>query len=814
MLKRVLSMCLCLMLVLGTLGSITLTASAATVSETVKWSEDFTNATATQQNGTRYVAFNNKTTSLKDANGYEVFTQDGTPTALNVKYYATYLEEVDGNKMLHYNPTDTATASGGFTGYRAYGTKHGGNGSDSSNKSGFNVTTLRNAGFTTSGAWNFSFDLKPVNQNFSLKIVSYGAGTRTLVTYDNGALKVLNDGTSVPLANNEWYKVAFAADGSGNIEVYVNGKKVAEENHNSWKESAFLWFSFGQISGTIGEWCLDNFKVSDNASGFYGTGSAFDATVTTTNAELEIKDTASNNGTTSTVVIPEDAAGTLSAEAFLDTLSYGFANENDIIVELYTADGDAVEEPAETMMSNVDKMVVSTGYATREYEIFVEQNTFVSSSYAVSHSDKTISGVVKNIKVADFLDALSAIEGATLKVMNGGRELTDDDAVTDGATLVSTYSGNTYTYSINFKKYWEEDFSVISNVSGGYNFNGAGVLKDVDGVALFDSWSRLVYRTSTDEATMFYLTKRTGEATYDTVDYTKNGVDSGFYNNGVYGGAFRSFFRNFVLESDPDVYVKGLLKHTLKSNGKGSGSAVTTSGAYNLEFAFKPETDYTNVEFSFKGIKTDNTDFSYFTYDKGAYKAFGQTLDLSSAVADSNGFYNFKIEYLGNGISNVYANDVKVGSNLVGGADVGAVAFEIVSYSTGTDLYVDNIDMYPVVYEAPASTTAVALYKDSVDAANVVTDNADLNAATKYIAKADITCYEASLPVMLMIASYSNGALNKVVCSPRTFAYGDTTDANPLTAEIDKSYVDDADRLCVFLWNGTSLKPYNFIEIK
>lgn len=809
MLKRVLSMCLCLMLVLGTLGSITLTASAATVSENVKWNEDFTGATGTTNtsfnpDATRQLAFNQQYEWLSGDDSYKVFARYSYGTS-NTNTFAAYLETIDGNTMLHYNPTVAADTGNSISFLRTFGTGHAGKDTSSTASFKYSDLTAEGSNYATSGAWNFSFDFKPVNHNTGILIQSFLSDNdvKALFNYADGAVKLLNNSTTVALAANEWHRVAFAADGTGKIEAYINGKKVAEQNvAGYWSKLTLLWIQLNKVNGTIGEWYIDNFKVSDQTSGFVGTGSAFDATVTTSNAELQIKDTASKSGATSTIVIPEYVASELSAEDFVDSLSYGFSNAAAV---LYDADGEELDDYSSTVMNDVDKMVVSTGYATREYEIFVEQDTFVSSSYAVSHSDKTVSGVVKNVKVAEFLDAFSPIVGAELKVVNGETELTDEDGVTDGATLVATYSGNTYTYAINFKKYWSEDFSLAAgNIT--HSTNG---MKYSDQTLVFDSKSSRILVTATDEAPVGYkYFADTGNVFSGTFEY----LGSGYYNTGVYTGQMRHYLKGLkhANNQQDDIYVTTTLNHTLKSNG----SPITTSGAYNLEFDFKPVVDYTNFKLDVVGVEEDATVATYLTYDKGAYKAFGQTLDLSSAVADSNGFYNFKIEYLGNGMSNVYVGDTKVGSNLVGGADIDTISFSIRAEDEGADFYIDNIDMYPVVYEAPASTTAVALYKDSVDDANVVTDNADLNATIKYIAKADITCYEASLPVMLMIASYSNGALNKVVCSPRTFAYGDTTDANPLTAEIDKSYVDDADRLCVFLWNGTSLKPYNFIEIK
>lgn len=812
MLKKVLSMCLCLMLVLGTLSSVTLTASAATVSENVRWSEDFTGATGTMNanfntDATRQLAFNQQYEWLNGDDGYKVFTRLNPGNNSDTSTFAAYIETVDGNTMLHYNPTVVPTSGQVNHFYRTFNTGNGGYSTDTSVSSGnFTWANLNaeGANYATSGAWNFSFDFKPVNHNTGILIQSFvGEGNvKALFNYADGSVKLLNNSTTVALAANEWHRVAFAADGTGKIEAYINGKKVAESNiAGYWSKLVHLWIQFSSKANVVGEWYIDNFKVSDQASGFVGTGSAFDATVTTSNAELQIKDTASKSGVTSTIVIPEYVASELSAEDFYGSLTFASAAPA-VAGELYTADG-AVEDYETTMMSDVDKMVVNTGYATREYEIFVEQDTFVSSSYAVSHSDKTVSGVVKNVKVADFLDAFSPIVGATLKVMNGETELTGNDAVTDGATLVSTYSGNTYTYAINFKKYWSEDFSLASN-NITHSANG---MKYSDGTLVFDSKTSRILVTATDAAPVGYkYFADSGNVFSGTFEY----LGSGYYNTGVYTGQMRHYLRGLkhANNQQDDIYVVTRLNHTLKMNG----SPVTTSGAYNLEFDFMPVADYTNFKLDVVGVKADATDVTYLTYDNGAYKAFGQTLDLSSAATDANGYYNFKIEYLGNGISNVYVGETKVGSNLAGGADVNAVGFSVRDEDEGSDFYIDNIDMYPVAYEAPVSTTAITLYKDSVADENIVTDKAGLTATTKYIAKADIACYDASLPAMLVIASYDEGGIKKVVCDKDTFTFGQEN--GELTAEIAVADVTGADRLCVFLWNGTSLKPYNFIEIK
>lgn len=848
MLKRILSVCLSLMLILGTLGSLTLTVSAATVSENIRWSEDFTNASSTRKNNDRMVAFDTSYTWLKGSDDNFVFCKEGggygEDESFNV--FATYIEDFKNNKMLHYNPTVNAGSETykdsknndvakkySISLERTFGTGGAGiNVADANNgKTAFVWSTVSDGTtYATSGAWNFSFDFYPVNSNEKLIFSTFGNGEsaneKSLFVYENGTAQLLNNTASVSLANGVWHRFNFAADGNGKIEAYINGVKVAESNTVSyWSQLRIMIFKFNGIENTIGEYYLDNFKVSDQATGFFGTGSAFDCTVTNS-LGFEIKDTASDGGATSTVVIGESEAANTTAQAFCDSLTLASAAP-DAAPVLYDTDGNAIEDDYEDVkMNRVSKMVVDTGYASREYKIFVEVETFASSSYDVDHADKTISGVKENTKVKDFIDALSPISGATLKVKNGSAELEDDALITDGATLVSIYNGEDFTYDIEFAKYWTEDFTTVSGVQY-WGTNDTNYPKDSSGAKMFEA-SRFVYRISTGETTQFYYVDETKNGTVlKKQNYTENWLGSSYYYNGVYnhftnnGYAWRSYLHDFdsSIYSDFDIKIQTKLKHILKSDGKSSGTPVTTDGAYNFEFSLYPK--QTNFEFDVKGIKTDNSEFSFIKYNKGEWLAFGNELNLSGVTADAEGFYNFKIEYFGNGIADVTVNGTKVGSNLTGGSDIVAVLLDTMSYfeygvdgapDYATEYYIDNIDLYPVAYEAPATATAIALYKDSVAEANKVTGKAQLASGTKYIARADVSCYDASLPTMLVIAVYKDNALSKVNAGTKTFTYGQTDGFDEV--ELAASDVEGADRVCVFLWNGTTLKPYKSIEIK
>lgn len=810
MLKRILSVWLSVMLVSCTLGGLTLTASAATVSENIRWSEDFTNATSSTKNGERSVAFNQSYTWLKDGSGNFVFVKQGGGYSgdQNNNTYVAYIEEFNNNKMLHYNPTANASGASLIL-ERTFGTGGAGIGAtDANNDNNKFVYDTLSSGTTyaTSGAWNFSFDFYPVNSNEKLIFSSVvGSGNeKSLFVYDNGTAQLLNGQKSVSLANGEWHRFNFAADGNGKIEAYINGVKVAENNDaNLWSKLCWIYFKFQKIDGTIGEYYLDNFKVSDQAQGFFGTGSAFDCTVTNS-LGFEIKDTAADGGATSTVVIPEAVANEKTAQNFCDSLTLASVVPNAAPV-LYDADGKEIEDYENTKMKDVSKMVVSTGYAEREYKIFVEVETFASSSYTVSHADKKISGVKKNTKVKDFTDALSAVNDATLKVKNNGTLLGEDDLITDGATLVSTYNGADFVYNIEFAKYWTEDFTTTS---GAYNWNGNS-LKDSTGSLMFEA-TKWVYRATDNSETGFYY--RTDDNTI-TSDYERNWIPSGNYNNGVYNGQFRTYLKDF--DKNYDIKVKSNLVHKLKSDGKSAGTPVTTNGAYNFEFAFKPEK--TLFDLDIRGVKPDNSEFSFISFEKSAYKAFGSDISLTGINADANGFYNFKIEYFGNGVADVTVNGTKVVSNLNGGGDISAVKFATMAYFKNattdyTDYRLDNIDLYPVAYEAPTTATEIALYKDSVAIANKVTEKSQLIGGASYIARADVSCYEASLPTMLVIAVYKDNALSKVNAGTKTFTYSQTDAYDEVT--LTASDVEGADRVCVFLWNGVSLKPFKSIEIK
>lgn len=847
MLKRILSVCLSLMLILGTLGSLTLTASAATVSENIRWNEDFTGATGytstrteedvdglTDDDGNKIkytygtnVAFNQSYSWLKNNTGIDVFAKEsgGYNEDQCDQRFVTYIETQGTNTLLHYNPIKAAS------GYSISLQRSFGSGAAGNDGGTFSYDTLSTGTtYATSGAWNFSFDFYPVNSNEKLifsSVVAALKNEKSLFVYENGTAQLLDNTASVSLANGVWHKIKFAADGNGKIEAYINGVKVAEnDNASYWTKLCWMFFKFQKIDDKIGEYYLDNFKVSDQATGFFGTGSAFDCTVTNS-LGFEIKNTASDGGATSTVVIGESEAANTTAQAFCDGLTLASVAP-DAAPVLYGADGNAIEDDYENVkMNEVSKMVVDTGYASREYKIFVEVETFASSSYDVDHADKTISGVKENTKVKDFIDALSPISGATLKVKNGSAELEDDALITDGAALVSTYNGEDFTYDIEFAKYWTEDFTTVSGAQY-WGTNDNNYPKDSSGGKMFEA-SRFVYRISTGETTQFYYADET--KTDGTVlkkqNYTDNWLGSSYYYNGVYnhftnnGHAWRSYLYNFdsSIYSDFDIKIQTKLKHILKSDGKSSGMPVTTDGAYNFEFSLYPK--QTNFEFDVKGVKTDNSEFSFIKYNKGKWLAFGNELNLSGVTADAEGFYNFKIEYFGNGIADVTVNDKKVGSNLTGGSDIVAVLLDTMSYfeygvdgasDYATEYYIDNIDLYPVAYEAPATATAIALYKDSVAEANKVTEKAQLASGTKYIARADVSCYDASLPTMLVIAVYKDNALSKVNAGTKTFTYGQTDGFDEV--ELAASDVEGADRVCVFLWNGTTLKPYKSIEIK